>query len=164
MSTKKNVSTKMELEFDETHYDLAVEDFDAEFISDIDWTSPEEVAQEVMNQCWPSIVKIARDGFKKKGRGLVHINVKCYSAALAYSLEMPDTAEAQYIGARSRRKCTFVTDIPIYDPKTEFAFAIEFLEGVAVGTARIERRNVRGNTLSEPLILRPTNSAIPARG
>lgn len=143
MSTKKNVSKKTELEEDETSNDMTVEDFDAEFISDIDWTSPEEVAQEVMNQCWPSIVKIARDGFKEKGRGLVHIKVKCYSAALAYSLEIPDEAEAQYLEAGLSQYCAYVTEVPDYDPKKELAFAFEFLEGVVVGTARIQRRGVR---------------------
>jgi hypothetical protein len=143
MNTNENVSKKTELEFDEAHYDMAVEDFDAEFISDIDWISIEEVAQEVMNQCWPSIVTIARDGFKKKGPGLVHINVKRYSAAIAYSLKMPDEAEAQYLEASSNIDCALVTGVSNYDPKKEFAFAVEFLEGVVVGTARIQRRGTR---------------------
>jgi hypothetical protein len=142
MKRETENSNTMQLQFDETHYDMTLQDFAAEFVSDVDWTSPEEVAEEVTNQCWPSIVKIAREGFKKHKRGYVNIDVKRYSAALVYHTAIPKDAEVQYVKPGSTQD-KFQIDMPDYDPKKEVVVVLEFLEGYVIGTASIQRKAVR---------------------
>lgn len=142
MKRETKNSNTTPLQFDESFDDMALQDFDAEFVSDVDWTSPEDTARDVMNQCWPSIVKIAREGYKKHKRGYVNIDVKRYSAALVYDIDMPEDAEAQYVKPGSAQD-KFQIDMPDYDPKKEVVFVLEFLEGYVIGTASIQRKTVR---------------------
>jgi hypothetical protein len=100
----------------------------------------EELVESEIRACWDSLSHVAREGYRKFGRGRLVIVPKMFSAALSadYMGETFENLPVEYVPERSGLFGSH--DIPDYDPETEIVFLVDFYDGSVWGVAGVEEQ------------------------